>query len=64
MKIPLQWQIVIVAVPPSIEGSGEMSYPETVVNSSITMHCPAFAVPPPVISWFIDGVSLKGKALQ
>ena len=54
---------ILILVPPSIGGSKDVSYPEIVVNGTITLVCPAFGIPSPTVSWYVDGVSLHGKIL-
>jgi hypothetical protein len=53
---------MLLLVPARIENSNTISSPEVVVNGTITIHCPAFGVPPPNINWYIDGTHLSSES--
>ncbi|XP_040215726.1 hemicentin-1 isoform X1 [Rana temporaria] len=46
--------LVNVYVPPSIQGP-QVEYNNGIIENSVTLHCNAYGIPPPTITWLKDG---------
>lgn len=57
--------MIVLAVPPTIDGAGIVSTPEVILNDTITMVCPASGIPEPTIAWFkVRVASFRDKLIR
>ncbi|WAR30600.1 HMCN1-like protein [Mya arenaria] len=55
---------VEVQVPAITDQPGEVGKPEVVANRSLTLTCPAYGVPPPEITWWINGLLIAANSSE
>lgn len=47
-------------MPPSISKEDLDKQPKVIVNQSVILNCPVDGKPPPVITWYKNGIPLDG----